>query len=144
MATRAGSVTSKKKLEELEALGWIRYSVAKMKSFLKPKMIREQEGKCAICEIALSTLAPARVVMDHDHKRKFIRGVLCDLCNRQIGVADKQGRKGDWFRKAACFFDRSELLYSDDSKQKYIYPEAKPKAERRTAVKKPTKTSTRH
>ena len=151
--SRTGSVTSKKKRQEMEDKGWIRYSVAKMRTVLLPKLIKEQAGTCAICPIALKSLPSSRVVIDHDHVTKVVRGALCDNCNRQIGVADKQKRTGDWYRAAGAFIDKSKADFEDESKQKYVYPEALPKGERRTAkpkkvvkrvVKKITKTATRH
>lgn len=146
---RAGSVTSKKQRQEMEDKGWIRYSAAKMKSILQPLLMKEQEGKCAICPTALKSLPSSRVVVDHDHRTKVVRGLLCDNCNRQIGVADKQQRDGDWFRAAGAFIDKAKADFEDDTKQKYVYPEPLPKRERRTVkpkkiVKKAIKTSTRH
>lgn len=136
MGTRANSVTSKKKLKELEDLGYIRYSVAKMRTLLKPLFIKEQKGSCGICETPLKLLPPARVVMDHDHKSKLIRGALCDLCNVQIGMPDRAGRGPDWYRKVADFLDAHKEKVDSGKVQMYIYPEPKPKAERRTTVKK--------
>lgn len=136
---RANSVTSKKKLKELEDLGYIRYSVAKMKSIVKPLFIRKQGGTCAICPTALKLLPPARVVMDHDHKTKLIRGALCDNCNRQIGLPDRAGRSPEWYRSVADFLEGHQEDVDNESVQKYIYPEPKPKAERRTAKASPKK-----
>lgn len=40
-----------------------------------------QDGKCAICEIAAD-----RLVIDHDHITGNVRALLCDNCNRGIGL----------------------------------------------------------
>ena len=132
---RASSVTSKKKLAELEGLGYIRYSMAKMRAIVKPIFVKKQGGTCAICPVVLKLLPPARVVMDHDHKSKIIRGALCDNCNRQIGLPDKAGRSPEWYRSVADFLESHEEYMADDVEKKYIYPEPKPKAERRTTKK---------
>jgi len=134
--SRANSVTSNKKLKELEEKGFIRYSMAKMKNILKPMFISNQGGTCAICPTALKLLPPARVVMDHDHRTKLIRAALCDNCNRQIGLPDKAGRGPEWYRSVADFLEKHQKDVDSGNVQMYIYPEPKPKAERRT-----TKTS---
>lgn len=53
------------------------------------KLLDEQDGKCAICEkpetcILRGTLAALAV--DHDHVTGQIRGLLCQRCNRSIGL----------------------------------------------------------
>ena len=45
-------------------------------------MVLQQRGVCAICG------APPqrrRLDVDHDHKTKVVRGLLCEQCNRGIG-----------------------------------------------------------
>jgi hypothetical protein len=49
-------------------------TVAEAESF------KSQAGGCAIC------LSDKRLVIDHDHKTNTIRGVLCDNCNKGIGL----------------------------------------------------------
>ncbi len=44
------------------------------------RMIREQEGKCAICKIMFEGLN-----VDHCHKTGIVRGLLCDNCNLALG-----------------------------------------------------------
>lgn len=46
------------------------------------RMIREQNGRCAICSEPL--LDP---VIDHDHKTETLRSVLCRKCNGLLGMA---------------------------------------------------------
>jgi hypothetical protein len=55
------------------------------------RMIADQEGRCAICKMEarkqnhLSTRVHDLCV-DHDHKTGAVRGMLCDSCNRGIGL----------------------------------------------------------
>ena len=49
-------------------------------------MAAKQEGHCALCG-----LAPKRLVIDHCHRTKRVRGLLCDQCNNRIGWFEKVG-----------------------------------------------------
>jgi len=44
-----------------------------------------QEGCCAICKKHSSTFR-IRLAVDHDHDTGEVRGLLCDRCNRGIGM----------------------------------------------------------
>jgi hypothetical protein len=49
----------------------------------------QQDGKCAICEIAISLKCDDVGVLahlDHDHETGRIRGLLCRNCNRAVGL----------------------------------------------------------
>lgn len=46
------------------------------------KMMRDQEGCCAICGDFKWTL----LFVDHDHTTKKVRGLLCKACNSGIGL----------------------------------------------------------
>ncbi len=46
------------------------------------KLILQQKGVCAICK----TNKEGRLAVDHNHKTKEIRGLLCRLCNSAIGL----------------------------------------------------------
>lgn len=46
------------------------------------KIFASQEGRCAICR--RETEKP--LCVDHDHKTGIIRGLLCNNCNRTLGV----------------------------------------------------------
>lgn len=45
-------------------------------------MFRSQNGACAICLERTYNL-----VIDHNHETGKVRGLLCDLCNKMIGMA---------------------------------------------------------
>ena len=60
------------------------------------QLLAEQEGKCRICAIPDSSarrpgktvagLDPFGLCVDHDHKTGIIRGLLCNACNRGLGL----------------------------------------------------------
>lgn len=61
------------------------------------RMMADQEGKCAICgKVPGATMGvdKNRLVIDHSHTTGKVRALLCDFCNRGIGM----------------FFDDPELL----------------------------------
>ena len=49
-------------------------------------MFRQQKGKCPICSIRLhkpgNKEGKRAASVDHDHKSKKVRGLLCAHCNR--------------------------------------------------------------
>jgi hypothetical protein len=49
------------------------------------EMLRNQDGKCAICE---KVETPLKV--DHNHRTGTVRGLLCHLCNAMIGCAREE------------------------------------------------------
>lgn len=53
------------------------------------KMFIFQNGCCAICNIHITEINSGRkkhLCVDHDHITGKIRGLLCDKCNRGIGL----------------------------------------------------------
>ena len=56
------------------------------------KILRDQNGKCAICEIALDYFPGTRkhklgkLNIDHCHKTNKVRGFLCQKCNSGLGM----------------------------------------------------------
>jgi hypothetical protein len=53
------------------------------------KMALAQDFRCAICDDR-ADLATARLVVDHDHKTKKVRGLLCYTCNLGLGAFNDQ------------------------------------------------------
>lgn len=47
-------------------------------------MLASQEHQCKICDRPL--INQGRVCIDHSHKTNKVRGILCDRCNRGIGL----------------------------------------------------------
>jgi Recombination endonuclease VII len=50
-------------------------------------MLATQNGCCALCP--RSDFPEKRLAVDHDHKTGKIRALLCDRCNRGIGLLDE-------------------------------------------------------
>jgi hypothetical protein len=53
------------------------------------QMSTEQEGKCKICNVHISEINHKKkkhLCVDHCHKTKKVRGLLCDKCNRGLGL----------------------------------------------------------
>jgi hypothetical protein len=54
-------------------------------------MLESQEGKCACCGKVLSEEfgryhKPNKLVVDHCHENNYVRGLLCTMCNKGIGL----------------------------------------------------------
>lgn len=52
------------------------------------EMITTQQGLCAICRSTLveGSLSGAGLVVDHSHTSGAVRGLLCNHCNRGLGL----------------------------------------------------------
>jgi hypothetical protein len=52
------------------------------------KMFDEQDGKCAVCgrEPEGTGVSRHNLVVDHDHVSGITRSLLCDFCNRGLGI----------------------------------------------------------
>lgn len=63
------------------------------------RMFKRQGGVCAICGTPPKK-GGRRLNVDHDHKTKKVRGLLCFLCNRGLGIFRD---KPDRLEKAAAY-----------------------------------------
>lgn len=71
-------------------------------------MLTAQDGKCAICgegEPAAHgrTGRQFRLSVDHDHSTGRVRGLLCQKCNRAIGL---MGDNTETLRRALDYLER--------------------------------------
>lgn len=64
-------------------------------------MGEEQKWVCAIC--GNQTSNGFRLAVDHDHKTRKVRGLLCESCNNGIGRFKDDP---ELLRKAACYLER--------------------------------------
>lgn len=51
-------------------------------------MLLTQKGRCAICGRS-ATENTKRLSVDHDHVTGHVRGLLCQVCNRDVGRIEK-------------------------------------------------------
>lgn len=63
---------------------YFNYGKYKMRSSDYEMMLRDQQGVCAIC--GAKPQKGKRLDIDHDHETGEVRGLLCGLCNRAIGM----------------------------------------------------------
>lgn len=64
------------------------------------RMYREQKGLCAVCGEPCAT--GRKLAIDHDHKTRVIRGLLCSACNNGLG---RFRDNPELLRKAADYLD---------------------------------------
>lgn len=50
------------------------------------EMLKTQNGVCAICGLVNNHSWKKHLCIDHCHETKQVRGLLCDSCNRGIGL----------------------------------------------------------
>jgi hypothetical protein len=87
----------KRRLSETMPEGWYEAQLAR------------QGGHCAICP---NTPKSRRLHIDHDHKTKVIRGLLCFPCNRFILMA---GFKPERLRAAADYLEAGGVVTEEVS-----------------------------
>lgn len=95
--------------------------------FIRDCLLEKQNCKCPLCDrvVELPTL-------DHYHGRKqygsgLIRGVICNTCNRMVGVIEN-----NFIRNSIDYSDAPQFLarlipYLRDSREHYLHPTEKPK-----------------
>lgn len=93
--SKAYYLKNKEKSKEAGRRYYAKYSKTKYRAYSRKyhygltqeqfeSMLREQEGKCAICFDILET-----PFVDHDHNTNKIRQLLCKKCNSFIGLANE-------------------------------------------------------
>lgn len=79
-------------------------------------MFDAQRGVCAICadreKPLASCMTPRPLVVDHDHETGAVRGLLCNQCNRGIGML---GDSSTYLNRAAEYLDASKARQTSDS-----------------------------
>lgn len=71
----------------------------------------KQKGLCACCEKPLSDEmgrlhAHNKMVIDHDHQTGYLRGLLCTMCNKGIGLL---GDNLEGLKKAVNYLSKREV-----------------------------------
>ena len=87
------------------------------------EMYTVQGGKCAICSGAL-TWKVNGLHVDHDHRTKWVRGLLCGRCNLGIGQFEDST---ELLQKAIEYLIANatppEFVFAKVPIPKYVYPE---------------------
>ena len=76
------------------------------------KLLKIQDNACAICNKAFETDADYHV--DHCHSTNKVRGLLCPLCNKALGLF-KDNPKA--LREAANYVESQGVKVSDDAQR---------------------------
>lgn len=78
-------------------------------------MLTNQNGECAICKTDKPTGKWKRFAVDHCHKTGTIRGLLCNECNRGIGLLRDSA---DLLRLAADYLDQYRSITNNENKER--------------------------
>ena len=68
------------------------------------QMLKDQNGVCKICG---GTNKGKTLHVDHNHKTKRVRGLLCFRCNRGVGYLER------FFKDTTIMTNAVEYLYGD-------------------------------
>jgi hypothetical protein len=102
---------------------------------VRDELAGEQGGACPICRRPLD-----RAVLDHSHTRRIkgsglVRGVLCNSCNRYLGVIENNrarcGLAGDDAPSLAAVL-RNVAAYIEAPQKLLVHPSERPKVPRLT------------
>ena len=77
---------------DMAALFKKRCSVYGVSAEFLADLLREQDGRCAICMKPFVKTPRGKPVVDHDHKTGKVRGLLCDHCNAGLGLFKDNAR----------------------------------------------------
>ena len=93
-------------------------------------LMSEQGGKCWICQGDNGLKA---LCIDHDHKTNNVRGLLCNLCNRAIGLlkddADLLDKAAEYIRKGSPEHLQGKLIGRHGKKVRVPLDYVEPKRE---------------
>lgn len=67
------------------------------------QMLEDQDHKCAICSRAHMESQYHKLYVDHDHKTKKVRALLCRSCNFMIGLGNESP---EILRLAALYLEK--------------------------------------
>lgn len=67
-------------------------------------LLKQQGGKCALCEQPIGPKTTKRPALDHDHGTGYLRGILCVNCN---GI---EGKIHNLARRAGKGIDNATFL----------------------------------
>lgn len=78
-------------------------------------LLAEQDWKCAICSTSKPTGRWKVFAVDHDHETGLVRGLLCNECNRGMGLLKDSAAL---LRKAADYLDCHAVKTKEERKAK--------------------------
>ncbi len=105
---------NEKHLEDL-LKGGAKYLRPKDKSKFRLSTLESQSYLCKICNKDLTNEKNTNRAVDHNHKTKFCRGVLCATCNMVLGKIERAGYSGHWLNNAKSYIESDSYCV--------IYPE---------------------
>lgn len=74
-------------------------------------MLAKQEGKCAICRTDTPTGKWKVFAVDHCHATGSVRGLLCNECNRGMGLLRDSA---ELLRRAADYLDQHNIKTQEE------------------------------
>lgn len=82
------------------------------------QMAKDQDGRCACCPVEL--VKAKKVCVDHDHVTRQVRGLLCDACNKAIGLMNDEPAR---LRAAAVYLELHSVRKVENGDHPGIYGE---------------------
>ena len=79
------------------------------------QMLEAQSGRCAICGTDTPTGKWKAFAVDHDHKTGLVRALLCNECNRGIGLLKDSA---ELLQKAANYIANHDKKTKADKHEK--------------------------
>ena len=79
------------------------------------EILARQGGGCAICQRRVGSGRWPRLHVDHDHTTGRVRGLLCAICNTQLGIIENEQKRN----KLMEYLNAERATADDDSTQLY-------------------------